>query len=189
MNRINQFVFLISFLLLCWFGMQAVHELGHVVGALVSGGEIQKVVLNPLSISQTEVFPNPHPLAVVWLGPALGCLMPWLFTWVIPREPKIAKKLAEFFAGFCLVANGAYIGFGAFNGIGDCGVMLEAGTPFWILPLFGITTFFSGIYLWHQLGSATDFLKDPTIIAFSTTYMVLGVLLLMMICQYFFFPA
>jgi len=56
--------------------MMAVHEFGHVIGALTSGGVVERVVLYPLTISRTDVSPNPNPSIVVWLGPILGCVIP-----------------------------------------------------------------------------------------------------------------
>ncbi len=58
----------------------------------------------------------------------------------------------RFFAGFCLIANGAYIAFGSFDGIGDCGTMLRHGSPIWSLWLFGAITMPIGLWLWHRQG-------------------------------------
>ena len=41
--------------------MMALHELGHVVGAVPTGGSIECVVLHPMSFSRTDVSPNLHP--------------------------------------------------------------------------------------------------------------------------------
>jgi hypothetical protein len=49
-NRLHQFVLIVSILLGSWLGMQAVHETGHVLGAWLTGGGIARVVLWPLSI-------------------------------------------------------------------------------------------------------------------------------------------
>ena len=76
MQRLQQIVFVVSLLALSWMGMMATHELGHVLGALVSGGHLDRVVLHPLTISRTDVAPNPNPLIVVWLGPIVGCVLP-----------------------------------------------------------------------------------------------------------------
>ena len=61
-----------------WIGMQAVHELGHVLAASATGGTVQRVVLHPLTISRTDVSPNPSPLAVAWAGPLVGVILPLL---------------------------------------------------------------------------------------------------------------
>ena len=59
--------------------------------------------------------------------------------------------LVQFFAGSCLVANGAYIGAGSFRRIGDAGDLLRQGSPIWSLWLFGIITIPLGLYLWNGL--------------------------------------
>ena len=148
MKRIHQVLLIGTFLPLCWFSMQAVHEFGHVVVAVVTGGRVERVVLHPLTISRTDVSPNPHPLLVVWAGPILGVLLPLAlmfarFKWAY---------LLQFFAGFCLIANGAYIGVGSFGRIGDAGDMLRHGSPMWLLWLFGAVTLPLGLYLWNGLG-------------------------------------
>jgi hypothetical protein len=56
--------------------MMAVHEAGHVLGALLTGGTVKVVVLHPLKISCTVLSHNPHPLLVTWAGPAIGVLIP-----------------------------------------------------------------------------------------------------------------
>jgi hypothetical protein len=137
---------------LSWLGMMAVHELGHVVAAWVSGGSVMQVVLHPLAISRTDVLPNPHPLVVVWGGPIVGVLLP-VMAWAAMRAANLSwAYLLRFFAGFCLIANGAYIGAGSFDGVGDAGEMLHVGTPIWALWLFGIMCVPAGLALWHGLG-------------------------------------
>src|SRR5262249_58069910 len=58
----------------------------------------------------------------------------------------------RFFAGFCLLANGLYVGVGAFDGVGDCGEMLRHGSSLWQLWLFGTLTAPVGLWLWHKQG-------------------------------------
>jgi hypothetical protein len=60
--------------------------------------------------------------------------------------------LFRFFAGFCLVANGVYIGAGSFAAIGDAGDMLRYGSSLWQLWLFGLVTVPAGMALWHGQG-------------------------------------
>jgi hypothetical protein len=58
----------------------------------------------------------------------------------------------RFFAAFCLIANGLYIGAGSFQEIGDCGDMLRHGSPVWTLWAFGAATFPLGLFLWNGMG-------------------------------------
>jgi hypothetical protein len=152
MKLFFQTVLIVSTLVASWLGMQAVHECGHVLGATVSGGAIKKIVLNPLTISRTDLDINPAPLFVVWAGPIFGVLGP-LAAWIlaVPLRPP-GTFILRFFAGFCLIANGAYIGCGSFLGIGDSGEMLRHGSPRWLLWLFGAVTLPVGLWLWHGMG-------------------------------------
>src|SRR4029079_16217932 len=106
MNRVHQAILIGSVLVASWLGMQAVHEFGHVIGALLTGGEIKQVVRNPLSFSRTDLGLNPNPLPVVWAGPIFGALLP-LVAWIISAKAKVSGAyLLRFFAGFCALANG-----------------------------------------------------------------------------------
>ena len=60
--------------------------------------------------------------------------------------------MLQFFAGFCLIANGAYIGIGSLGKIGDAGEILRHGIAIWLLWLFGAVCFPFGLYLWNGLG-------------------------------------
>jgi hypothetical protein len=152
MQRFHQTVFIVSAVLSSWLGMQAVHESGHIMAAWLTGGRVDRVVLHPLTISRTDLADNPRPLLVVWAGPLVGCLLP-LLVWIgaaFLRQPW--TYLPRFFAGFCLIANGAYIAVGAFDRIGDAGEMLRHGSPLWSLLAFGVATIPSGLWLWHRQG-------------------------------------
>ena len=132
--------------------MQAVHELGHVLGAWASGGEVRRVVLSPTTLSRTDVGMNAHPLAVAWAGPIIGVLLP-LALWLLARVARWSGAFVlRFFAGFCCVANGLYIGLGAFQRVGDCGEMLRHGAAVWQLWLFGVVVTPVGFVLWNGLG-------------------------------------
>jgi hypothetical protein len=173
----------ISILGLSWLVMMASHEFGHILAAKLTGGLIVRIVLHPATISRTDVLPNPSPLVVAWAGPVLGCLIPILLALVIrrleslktdlhcqsPAEPtqsapsaqrSVILSLSQFFAGFCCIANGAYLGLGVFDRVGDAGEILNAGTPPWMLFVFGLTAVTSGMALWHRLGSPLAILQD-----------------------------
>lgn len=170
MQRFHQLLFVVSVLGLSWLGMMAVHELGHVVGSVATGGSVERVVLHPLAISRTDVSPNPQPAIVVWLGPVVGCLVPLAVLAPLPRRLTVSRNLSWFFAGFCLITNGAYISLGSYTGIGDCGEMLRTGTPLWAMLAFGVLTIPLGLYCWHRLGSLSRFLGEPALISPAMAY-------------------
>jgi hypothetical protein len=152
MGRLYQAILIASILGLSWLGMQIVHELGHVLAAWAGGEAVHRVVLHPLVISRTDTSHERHPLLVVWGGPVLGVLLPLaalgLTRLFLPRW----SYLVRFFAGFCLVANGVYLGVGSFEGVGDAGDLLRYGAPRWTLISFGLICVPSGLALWHGLG-------------------------------------
>ena len=154
MKRAAQILLIVTFVMFSWLAMQAVHEMGHVVVARLTGGEVIKVALHPLIVSRTDIGDNPHPLAVVWGGPLVGSIFPLLLFALAYACRLPGAYLFRFFAGFCLVANGVYIGIGWTLADGaDPSVMTENGSPRWLLVLFGLLAAPIGLYLWHRQGS------------------------------------
>lgn len=151
MQRARSAIAFVPLTVASWYGMQAVHELGHVLGAWVTGGTVQRVVLHPLQISRTDISPNPRPLFTVWAGPIVGVMSPLAMSGVFRLAKWPYARVVYFFAGFCLIANGAYIGVGSFDGVGDAGEMLRCGSPQRVLILFGVLSFCAGLGLWHVI--------------------------------------
>jgi hypothetical protein len=151
-ERAVQAVLIASTLVGSWLGMQAVHEFGHVAGAWATGGSVARVVLHPFAISRTDVAGGPSPGVVVWAGPVVGAALP-VAAWLLAAAARLPGTFVlRFFAGFCLVANGLYIGLGSFGRIGDCGQMLRHGSEPWQLWAFGLTVVPAGAWLWHGQG-------------------------------------
>src|SRR5262245_33610924 len=138
MGRTRQVLLFATFLPLCWFGMMAVHELGHVLGLWATGGTVAKVVLHPLTISRTDPGLDPRPLVVVWAGPLVGSLLPLAALALAQLARLPGAHFLRFFAGFCLIANGCYLGVGVFDPVGDARELLRLGAPAWQLGLFGV---------------------------------------------------
>ena len=135
-----------------WFGMLVTHEAGHVIHAWISGCRVAHIELPLLGFSRTDVDENAHPLFVAWGGPLWGCLLP-LAILLIARAARFRYwRILLFFAGFCLLANGAYLSFGSLYRAGDAGDLMRRGAPQWTLFLFGAMTMPTGLFLWHRLG-------------------------------------
>lgn len=121
-----------------WYGMMIVHELGHVAGAWLSGGRVARVVLSPLAKSRTDLSEHPIPMFVVWSGPVLGAAAP-VVLWLAARVARVRLAfLLQAFAGFCLIANGAYLASAVVMPVGDAEEVLRLGTPLWIVAVVGI---------------------------------------------------
>jgi len=152
MQRCFQCLLIFSTLAFSWLAMQVVHELGHVMHAWASGGAVVRVYLHPLNISRTDVAMNSHPLFVAWGGVIWGCALPLvlfgLVRWLRPAE----AYLPAFFAGFCLISNGAYLAAGSWAEVGDAGDLIRHGSPQWLLVAFGLPACGLGFRLWHRLG-------------------------------------
>jgi len=188
MQRVNQLILIGTFVPFCWLAFMLVHELGHVVAAVLSGGAVRQVVLYPLTFSRTDVEPNPHPLLVVWAGPIVGTLLPLLIWWGFRRFQVPGDYLARFFAGFCLVANGAYIAIGSFDQVGDAGDMLKHGSLSWQLWLFGLVTIPLGFLAWHGLGPKFGWGQPAGRVDAWAAYGSLGLLLLLLVLMFLLSP-
>jgi hypothetical protein len=151
-SRFHQALLIGTLLPLCWFVMMPVHELGHVFGAWLTGGSVERVILHPLTISRTDLAANPNPIVVVWAGPIVGVLLPLTLLTGVRLAHAPGQAPIRFFVGFCLIANGAYIGIGSFELIGDAGDMIRHRTPPWCLWGFGLATIPLGLLLWNGLG-------------------------------------
>jgi hypothetical protein len=152
MERLFQITLIASILCLSWLGMMIVHEFGHVVMAWVGGERVSKVVLHPLVISRTDTSLEKHPLLVIWGGAVLGSLIP-VCVWVRVKASRLRfVYLVQFFAGFCLIANGCYLGVGTFFHVGDAGDLARYGCPRWLMLLFGLVCVSIGLFLWNGLG-------------------------------------
>ena len=85
--------------------------------------------------------------------PVLGSLIPLASLFAAKLLRCRFVYLCQFFAGFCLIANGAYIGLGSFSNIGDAGDLAHAGCPQAVMVVFGIVCAAAGLWLWNRLGS------------------------------------
>jgi len=184
MKPAPRIVLALSLIPICWLGMMLVHEFGHVVGAWLTGGVVQNLVWHPLVISRTDVDPNPSPLIVVWAGPLLGSLIP-IVAWGLLIRWRYAFLL-KFFAGFCLIANGAYIGYGSFEKIGDCREMLIHETPIWALWVFGVTACSLGFCLWNGLGPKFGWGKEAEEVSWKLAASVVAVSVLLVLAGFCF---
>lgn len=152
--KLRRFTILLA-LYPAWLAMMALHEGGHVLHAVVSGGRVARVTIPLLGFSYTELSSNPWPGFVAWGGPVWGSVIP-LVAWLLAR--RVVRRWAfafQFFAGFCLIANGVYIAAATPEAIGDAETLLRTGTPAVVLYAFGATVAMAGLYLWHDLGRLT----------------------------------
>ena len=154
MARFFQALLILSTTAFCWLAMMTSHELGHVLHAWASGGSVRQIILHPLQLSQTILGRNPHPLVVAWGGPIWGCLLPLGIMGVVRWAARSYAYLAAYFAGFCLIANGAYLAGGTFLGgtLDDAGSILSHGGARWQLILFALVAMTAGFYLLNGLG-------------------------------------
>ncbi|MDB5351797.1 MAG: hypothetical protein JWN86_3044 [Planctomycetota bacterium] len=152
MKRGYQSILIGSAFLASWLGMQATHECGHVLGAWLTGGQVARVVLHPLTISRTDLAENPHPLLVAWSGACGGIVFPCVLYWFARRLRASFAFVIRFFAGSCLIANGAYLSIGSISQVGDAGDLIRLGYPAWVLWIFGAISVPTGIGIWHGQG-------------------------------------
>lgn len=116
MHRLPQRILIAATGPLAWLWMQIIHECGHALFGWLTGGAVRRVVLHPLTISRTDLDLNPYPLTVCWAGLVFGSIAP-IMVWLAARAAKWPGEYwLRFFAGFCLIANGAYLAVGFLRG-------------------------------------------------------------------------
>ena len=152
MPRVLQITLIVATLVLSWLAMMIFHEAGHVLHGWLSGGSVSRVVLGPLSFSRTELATNPHPLFVAWGGAVWGVVIPLTLYRAVRFCKMRSAFVFRFVAGFCLIANGAYLGVGSFVLVADAGDLMRGGAPHWTLLLYGLVTIPFGLVLWQRQG-------------------------------------
>lgn len=152
MSRVARIIFVGSLLATCWLLMQALHEVGHIFGAWITGGVVSRVHLHPLEFSRTDMMMNPRPMVVAWAGPLVTCVGSIMTAVTVCRWDAAWSMLIMFFAGFCLISNGAYIGAGAVADAGDAADLVRLGAARWQLIIFGIAASTAGMMIWEGLG-------------------------------------
>jgi hypothetical protein len=153
-NRRLSLLLVLPFLYACWLGMMCVHEAGHVLHAWASGGTVAAVRVPLLGFSITEFSANPHPHFVAWGGAIGGSVLPLIVWLAFAARRWRGRGPVQFFAGFCLVANGLYLAVGWTARAGDAGDLRRYGTPVWVMVVAGGVAAGAGLYLWHRLGAA-----------------------------------
>jgi hypothetical protein len=146
----------------CWLGMMAVHECGHILAALCSGGRVQHLELPLVGFSRTDVNPNPYPILEIWAGPIFGAMLPFLVAQVF-RSLTIKSHLMGVFSGFCLLANGAYLTVGSLQRVGDAGNLVKSGSSLAMMWLVGVIFCVVGSWQWHQLGPRLGCTTQPRV--------------------------
>lgn len=151
-SRAAQWLMILSSAGVGWLGMMIVHETGHVAVGWATGARLARVVLHPLVFSRTDFALNPHPLATAWGGAILGSILP-VVAWALAQACRRGWwYLWRYFAGFCLIANGVYLGTGVLDPVGDAQDILRCGGARWQLLLFGLAAIGAGFTLWNRLG-------------------------------------
>lgn len=150
-------LFAIAIVANCWLWMQIIHELGHATATWLFGGQVELVYLVPWEISRTDFHAPQHELPIIWAGPIFGAVVP-LIAWLLLRLCKSKHEpLAAFFAGFCLIANGAYLGAAVLSRVGDAHEILKQGGALWQLAAFGGVCVPLGLWLWNGRGGYFGF--------------------------------
>lgn len=160
-RRASQFVLIVGLVAFCWPMMMLVHEAGHVAGAWATGGHVQRVVWHPLLLSRTDVEPNPSPKIEVWAGPVIGAALPALLAAIVVAFRLKMSYLLVAFAGFCVLANGLYIGWGTFDPAGDAREMIRLGVPRWSMLAFGLAATLGGLWLLDRVSPILGFGNRP----------------------------
>ena len=121
-----------------WLWMQWTHEAGHMIAGVATGAKIERVILDPRTFSMTQFESTPYPLVAVWGGPLIGVVLGAAIPLLLAYKFKRLRFELGLITAFVLLANGLYIGIGAFNPVGDAVSMTKHGSPRWTLIMFSM---------------------------------------------------
>jgi hypothetical protein len=150
-----------SWIIAAWLLFLWTHESGHILAALFTDGQIEQVVLHPLTFSRTDVSPNPAPMFVAWAGALLGPLIAAIVLLPMRCIPAQGRALYRTLLGFVLIANGVYIGLGIVQPVADAADMIRLGAPRWTLGLYGVPATALGLVLWEGLNPMGSLPRSP----------------------------
>lgn len=129
-------VVLVAAIAWAWLAMLLTHELGHIVAVPLTGGELTYVNVYPGQIPSTLAGANPRPGVVLWAGFFSGWLIPQGVALLL--RGGILRHAARCWAGFCWVANGAYLAFGGLERFADTAQLIRLGWSAWLLVPAGV---------------------------------------------------
>lgn len=124
--------------------MLLTHEVGHIVAAKLSGGEILAVEIAPGKLSSTILSRNPAPSFVVWAGFLSGWLLPFLSVPFWKTQRLYLGDTFKTFAGFCVLAGGAYLAVGGNESFADTGQLIALGWNHYVLIVIGAAVAVAG---------------------------------------------
>lgn len=164
LRAIRAAIFIFASLYAFWLALLIVHELGHIIHAVVSGARVERVLIPLLGFSRTDLAHNPHPVFVAWGGSIAGALAPGLL-FAIARRAPLGPTL-RVFAAVSLLANGGY----ACSTVGDARDILRSA-PRWPLLLYGTTALAAGLILLRSFNteSVLAALQRPRVVATAAT--------------------
>lgn len=142
-----------SLIAMVWWQMQTVHELGHILAALSLNEQIAEINLHPLQLSHTLLESHHYSTIFLWSGPLFGVLLPFALWQLSCFYKRDWSHVLRFYAGFCLIANGAYLGSAAISAVGDAKDLLNQRVPDYYLFTFGAITIPVGFWLWNGQGA------------------------------------
>ncbi|MHA7813794.1 MAG: M50 family metallopeptidase [Phycisphaerales bacterium] len=129
---------MLTVLAFSWLYMQWTHELGHILTGIATDAELDRVILNPFRFSMTQFASNPRPHLTTWGGPVLGVLIGAGVPILLSTYMKSVRAPLLIVAAFVMIANGLYVGLGAFHPIADASDLVRHGSPRWVLGVFGL---------------------------------------------------
>lgn len=114
---------------LTWLSSMLIHELGHVLAAIGTGGKLAVVDVRPWHFSTTLLSPNPQPSVVAWSGLLMGWLVPLITLpfWAMRGKVALVGSLLKTWSAFCWLATGSYLALALGESFSDSGLLLREG--------------------------------------------------------------
>lgn len=173
-----RFVRVLMFLLplagLTWLSSMLIHEMGHVLAAIGTGGKLAVVDVRPWRFSTTLVSPNPFPSVVVWSGLLMGWLVPlvslpfWKMKSSCQSQVLAIGPLLKTWSAFCWLSMGSYLALALGESFSDSGMLLREGWSPVVLCVTGIVVAVIGYRVGQSGISELSVVlgnKTPTVLA------------------------
>ncbi len=137
MKTFQRFLIVLGAYVFAYNASSIMHELGHALAVIATGGEVSFIEVSPFSWSYTHYISDPEPMATSWGGFLWGTMIgvfTFLILWIVRSRLSLFGAV---FAVTSLAYAGIYMLVGAVLRIGDSAALMWMGIPQAVLIAIG----------------------------------------------------
>lgn len=151
MDNLKKGLLLLGSFAIAFIMAETLHELGHAGTALLTGGEVLGITVNPFSWSYSSSF-SPNPMLHIYAGAVASSLVAIILFIALYRWTKVWLLPILLIGPITLINNGDYYLVDAiFRAGGDACSLMEMGVSFYVILSMGVLFLTIGLFLAYLL--------------------------------------